>query len=93
MARQCVWEDVLSAVEKNGQNPLLALAWLDANNLRSLLRDSEGLASVKKAKVSTAIPSMVFGEGQSKPCVVFCFVSPSLILTNISTSGLCAGNH
>ena len=67
--------------------------WLDCNNLFPLLRDSEGLASVKKAKVSTAIPSMVFGEGQSKPCVVFCFVSPSLILTNISTSGLCAGNH
>jgi hypothetical protein len=52
-------------VQKKGGIWELVPAWLDENDLRSLLRDYQDPAEVKKVKVAP-IPSGVFGEGQSK---------------------------
>jgi hypothetical protein len=51
--------------EKSGPWELLP-PWLDANNLRRLLRDYESPAVAKKAKVAEVIPPVVFGADQGK---------------------------
>ena len=51
--------------EKSGPWELLP-PWLDANNLRRLLRDYESPAVTKKAKVAESIPPVVFRADQGK---------------------------
>ena len=53
---------LLDEVEKRGGERLLVLPWLDAYNLRPLLRESP--AVTKKAKVAEVIPPVVFGADQ-----------------------------
>lgn len=57
---------LLDEVEKRGGERLLVLPWLDAYNLRPLLRDYESPAMVKKAKVAEVIPPVVFRADQGK---------------------------
>ena len=51
--------------EKSGPWELLP-PWLDANNLRCLLRDYKSPAVTKKAKVAESIPPVVFRADQGK---------------------------
>ena len=51
--------------EKSGPWELLP-PWLDANNLRPLLRDYESPAVTKKAKAAESIPPVVFRADQGK---------------------------
>lgn len=56
--------DLQDLVSREKGDWKLVPAWLDANNLRPLLRNYLDPAEVKKSKVAS-IPSGVFGEGQS----------------------------
>ena len=50
----------------------LVPAWLDANDLRPLLRDYQNPADLKKVKVTPVVPPGVFAEGQGTSCVLLC---------------------
>ena len=57
---------LLDEVEKRGGERPRVLPWLDATNLRTLLRDYESPAVTKKAKVAESIPPVVFRADQGK---------------------------
>jgi hypothetical protein len=59
-------EELKDEVKKEGGEWKLVPPWLDANNLRPLLRDYESPAVTKKAKVAESIPPVVFRADQGK---------------------------
>ena len=59
-------EELKVEVEKRGGDRILVPPWLDANNLRRLLRDYESPAVMKKAKAAESIPPVVFRADQGK---------------------------
>lgn len=64
--RSYSFAELQAMVEKKNCPWELVPPWLDANDLRPLLRDYVAPAELKKAKPAISIPSGLFGEGQSK---------------------------
>jgi hypothetical protein len=74
--KKCAWE--------------LLPSWLDANNLRVLLRDYQSPSMVKKLKVAQSIPPLVFGENQGLVYLLFV----AFVLISLERSArVCAGNY
>ena len=59
-------EELKVEVENRGGDRILVPSWLDASNLRCLLRDYKSPAVAKKAKVAESIPPVVFRADQGK---------------------------